>query len=246
MNLFKILFVSLLFFFGCSGDNNIDDNFGTVKLSLTNVPSSVACLKIVATNSVRSVEQSVALVSAAGGPGYVVDTSYLEGLPTGQVTLEASAYDVACDQITSTTIPTWKSFPLEEVVQIVEGVPYDWNLTMRPNGYVSPDVDWEGDNVSTVCSFSIPKWSSMLQDPQFIYTVSNCVVSVTSTQFWIEGTPTYVNNGVPGVGTLSYTQLCESDNCTYYFDFVCSGNSLTVNHTGTSSNIVTCNCPTDC
>lgn len=156
MNLFKILFISLLFFFGCSGDNNVYD-IGTVKLSLTNVPSSVACLKIAATNSVRSVERSVDLISAAGSPGYVADTSYLEGLPTGDVILSANAYNVICDQITLTTIPTWKSFPLQEVVQIVEGIPYDWNLTMNPNGYVSPDVDWKGDVneiPETPCNFS--------------------------------------------------------------------------------------------
>lgn len=245
MNLVKTLFVSLLFLFACSGSNQVDD-VGTVKLSLTNIPTSVACLKIIATNSVRSVERDVALVNAAGSPGYVVDTSYLVGLPTGDVTLEAAAYDVACEQVTLTTVPTWKSFPLIETVEITEGIPYDWNLTMRPNGYVSPDVDWEGDNVSTVCSFSIPKWSSMLQDPQFVYTVNNCTTSVTGTSFWIEGTPTYINNGIPGIGTLEYTKLCESDNCTYYFEFICSGTTLTINHTGTASNIISCNCSTNC
>jgi hypothetical protein len=119
-------------------------------LNLTNVPSEVQCLRITASNSVRTVERDIPLSTSTGGTGgvsNVADETPLEGLPTGDVTVSANAYNVICENVVSSTIPTWKSYPLTQVVEIVEGVPYAWELVLRPNGYVVPAVDWEGDEV---------------------------------------------------------------------------------------------------
>lgn len=144
MNKFINIVICLFLLIACgTSSQDMSDIVGSVTLALTNVPNDVTCLQIKATNSIRTVERDLTITNG------VVDDVNLEGLPTGQVTLEANAYNVACQNVISTTIPVWKSFPLTQVVTLEEGVPYSWNLVLRPNGYVAPSVDWQYDTVTS-------------------------------------------------------------------------------------------------
>lgn len=110
INKIKYLVALLLTLVACSGTNpTTNDDVGVISLNLTNVPSEVQCLRITASNSVRTVERDIPLSTSTGGTGgvsNVADETPLEGLPTGDVTVSANAYNVICANIVSTTIPT--------------------------------------------------------------------------------------------------------------------------------------------
>jgi len=140
MNKFIKMLVCALFAFSCSsGADNHDTMTGVVKLNVATAPSSVQCLRVSAVDSFRSITKNVDIVNG------VADPAPLEGLPTGDVTIGAQAYGVACSSVSSSTVATWLSYPITQVVQLVEGVPLEVDFVLRPNGDVTPSIDWQRD-----------------------------------------------------------------------------------------------------
>ena len=149
MKLFVCAFLAIGTVEACSSTPDVQDNLGVVQLNVTNVPTSVQCLKATAVDSVRTVVKDVPIVNG------VTDTTPLQGMPTGDVTIGAAAYDTACSNVTAYTVATWLSDPITQVVQLIQGQPYNLSFTLRPNGDVQPGVDWVSDTTTpTGCVFT--------------------------------------------------------------------------------------------
>ena len=90
MNKFVKALVCALFAFACSsGTGSPDSSTGVVQLNIAIAPTSVQCLRVTATNNIRTVVKDIDVVSG------VADPTPLEGLPTGDVTIGASAFGLS-------------------------------------------------------------------------------------------------------------------------------------------------------
>jgi hypothetical protein len=141
------LTLGLLFLFACSSEENLDRGRpslgGRILLTDIPVPGDVNCLVVTAFDSVRTVSIAIAASN-------ITSSLNLDGLPTGTVTIGVAAYDSICAVLTDSSIPTWLSDPKEQVVTLVEGVPFDFSITLRPNGVADAGLSWIPD-INGVC-----------------------------------------------------------------------------------------------
>ena len=138
-----ILGFALMSFAGCGDNQNGgESDTGQVALKIAQAPTDVHCLVVTAASASRTVQRDVDVT-----PGQSV-TAPLSGLPTGSVSLGATAYAEACSAVTSSSVPTWLSDPPTQTMTLVRGTVVPWTIVLRPNGEVSPTVDWEDDSTS--------------------------------------------------------------------------------------------------
>jgi len=121
----------------CSGSDQQTDEAGpgVAEIAITQVPSDVQCIQILAQGS-RSVEQRYSVTSGQSS------TLTMASLPVGTVQFSGSAYATACSNITGQT-PTYTAAPVSAAV--TAGTPASVALSMRRNGQASVAVDFEGD-----------------------------------------------------------------------------------------------------
>lgn len=111
---------------GCSsaaqGGGQADEaNIGSVNLSLNRVPTGAQCLRVDATG--LSPSPTFALTSGAQTTGLIVGK-----VPLGSVTINASAFDVACASI-GTSKPSWVADP--QTIAVAAGEVPKVELQMR-------------------------------------------------------------------------------------------------------------------
>ena len=98
---------------------------------------------------------------------------------------------------------------------------------------VQPDI---------VCNFTLPRWSTMVADPDFTWTVTGCTATFMWREHWAAGLGTN-----SGSGYVYSFEACESDHCAYYFDLYCSpGQQLSIYHNSTGTYSTPCVCPSSC
>ena len=90
-------------FFGCGGPAR--DQAASAQFDLKEPPAGAACVQLTIEGGAQVAKQSFNL--AAGTSGLTA-----AGLPTGPVAITGSAYNVACEAVTSQTKATWVVVPL--------------------------------------------------------------------------------------------------------------------------------------
>ena len=124
---------------GCSADgSDAEGDVGSAEIAITQVPSDVLCVRIVAEGS-RVRQQSFDVM-----PGQSSVLS-LNGLPAGTVTFSGAAFPATCSQMSP---PTYTADPVAALVQPPSIAQVA--LTMRRNGQASVSVDFETDGPSCV------------------------------------------------------------------------------------------------
>jgi|GEM_PF-139150 len=128
---------------GCSSDGAAPggaesfEDVGGIQVALSNVPSSVRCVRIAATGS----RSQTRLFSAESGSS----ASYsLTALPSGIVKVDGAAFSETCAEVTSSTAPRYVS----EAPVSVRVDPYEVGtvtLRMLVNGAISIGIDFERD-----------------------------------------------------------------------------------------------------
>lgn len=119
---------------GCSADgSDAEGDVGSAEIAITQVPSDVLCVRIVAQGS-RVRQQDFDVM-----PGQSSVLS-LSGLPAGAVTFSGAAFPAACSQMSP---PTYTADPVAALVQPPSIAQVA--LTMRRNGQASVSVDFETD-----------------------------------------------------------------------------------------------------
>lgn len=140
------LTVSISALVGCGGRAIVDEgapdelDVAQAMLQIARPPDDVQCLVVAAASASRTVQRRIDV--SPGQPVSVV----LSGLPTGSVSLGATAYPQSCSAVTSSSQPTWLSDPLTETMTLTRGVLTSWNPVLRPNGLVNATVSWEDDD----------------------------------------------------------------------------------------------------
>jgi hypothetical protein len=129
----SILALGLLAFGACQ-TTNVEGDVGVISVAITAAPTGVACLRVTVTGATGTASRTTALV-----PGMPTNGT-LSGLPLGQVTVKAEAFDTSCASLTSASIPTWLSDPVTLV--LTPGTPVAVTLTMQKAGQISVSVDW--------------------------------------------------------------------------------------------------------
>jgi hypothetical protein len=99
----------------------------------------VHCVAIQATGSGRTVTRNIDVT-----PGQSITTA-VTGLPTGTVSIGALAYAAACSAVNASSIPSWASDPVSQVITVTKGIQVPLNLVLRPSGSVIPTIDWQDD-----------------------------------------------------------------------------------------------------
>jgi type VI protein secretion system component Hcp len=114
-----------------SGGSGQDELPGKAVVALTGVPADVSCVQITAAGS-RTVTRSF---PAAAGANAMLP---IPGLPLGQVTFSAQAFDVACPAVNADSVPTWISdAPFIATVAVKPPVLVTLNLIHNGNATVS-------------------------------------------------------------------------------------------------------------
>src|SRR5262249_24110055 len=113
---------------GSSGDADLP---GKAVVALTGVPADVSCVQITAVGS-RTVTRS--FPATAGGNGMLP----MPGLPVGQVSFTAQAFDVACNAVGADSVPTWISdAPFVATIGVKPPVLVTLNLIHNGNATVA-------------------------------------------------------------------------------------------------------------
>lgn len=105
-----------------------------VILAIASVPADVACVRITAAGTGRTVAREIAVAS-----GEAVNESF-SGLPLGTVTFLAEAFPGTCQAVTKVTVPTWVSESMP--VSVVLGRMATVALTLHRNGRARVNVDF--------------------------------------------------------------------------------------------------------
>lgn len=122
-------------FTACSQKQQDGAAVGVVELSLEVVPLGVACVRVKAAGSGRTVERGYNVA-----PGLATALGTWTGVPIGAVTFTADAVGVPCSDASATTTPTHIADPVDATVVAGEVLPV--RLVMRRNGRVSLSVDF--------------------------------------------------------------------------------------------------------
>lgn len=118
---------------GCGSPSVESESTGIAQVALTQTPSDVNCLEILAKGS----RQVVKRFAVTPGTSPVFEMS---GLPVGQVEFSANAFSEMCSGATMRALPTWRSDPRFEMV--VAGALARVMLVMRRSGHASVSVDF--------------------------------------------------------------------------------------------------------
>jgi type VI secretion system secreted protein Hcp len=111
-----------------SGDADLP---GKAVIALTGVPADVSCVQITATGT-RTVTRT--FPATAGGNGMLP----MPGLPVGQVSFTAQAFDVACNAVGADSVPTWISdAPFVATIGVKPPVLVTLNLIHNGNATVA-------------------------------------------------------------------------------------------------------------
>jgi hypothetical protein len=113
--------------------DSVDGETGEVELAVTTIPSGVAALVIKTMSGLN--EANHCFNVTAGASAKVT----MPGLPAGQVTIVANAYNVACTP-SSSTAASWLSDPT--VVAVMAGGTVSARLVMRKAGKIDVTVDF--------------------------------------------------------------------------------------------------------
>jgi hypothetical protein len=119
---------------GCAHGEAQD--IGTVRVMLTQAPSTVRCLRMTVQGT-RMLTRSFDLAAGANAP---LD---LDGLPTGVVSFSGDAFDTGCARVAASASPSWISDVT--TVRIMPGAVASVALLMRRNGQADVSVDWAKD-----------------------------------------------------------------------------------------------------
>jgi alpha-tubulin suppressor-like RCC1 family protein len=116
------------------------ESLGEARIELTNVPTAVQCVEIVAAVSGPSgVETSSTLFPVS--PGASTASLAVGRLPLGSAAISGNAYALACTDTTlATTQPTWVSNTAQ--VNLIAGVTPKVSLTFRPNQPVNVSANF--------------------------------------------------------------------------------------------------------
>lgn len=106
-----------------------DEMLGEAQLSLTQVPSGVLCIRVVATGS-STVTTSLPVTAGSSTASLNVGR-----LPLGTTQFSASAFDVACASVTASTAPSWIADPASAVLR--PGVATTVSLAFHANNPVT-------------------------------------------------------------------------------------------------------------
>lgn len=136
---------------GCGdGEAELSDaNVGRVMLQIAQVPSDVHCLSLTVVGGSRTVTRNLTVT-----PGDTV-SAMVDGLPTGTVQLAAAAYALDCSAVTIASIADWLGDPASQTITVLTGTVQPVNVVLRPNGVITPNIDWQADvdaEVSSSCN----------------------------------------------------------------------------------------------
>lgn len=107
---------------------------GVISLAVASAPTGTACLKVTVEGASGSVQRTLAL--SPGNP----TTGTLSGLPLGEVSVEAQAFNSACSGLTASSVATWVSSPTSAL--LTPGTPVSVQLAMQKAGQIKVSVDW--------------------------------------------------------------------------------------------------------
>jgi hypothetical protein len=110
-----------------------------LSLAISNVPDDVACVRVKAVGSGRTVQREL-----EAEPGMPLQKSF-GGLPLGTVLMSAEAFVATCDAVTTSSIAQWVSE--EEPVSIVLGRLSSLTLTLHRNGRLKVGVDFADEPI---------------------------------------------------------------------------------------------------
>lgn len=126
-------------FAGCGAEPTPSPELtGEAEVALTNKPADVSCLRI----TVQGTRRDVRSFNLTGKAVF-----RLTGLPVGNDTFSAEAFQASCANVTSTAIPTWLSEPVTERVRA--GIVTHVALNMIHNGQGSVSVNFDEENAPT-------------------------------------------------------------------------------------------------
>ncbi len=144
--------------FGCGSANSEEsrdsnDNLASVELALTSsVPSGVQCIKVTVNVAGQTVNPAPITVST----GSQATNLSLGQLPAGAATFQASAYNIACASVTSSTTANWVADTA--TATLVPGYVSSISLNFKQNNNVTVSANFAGNvaEVSTSynCSFA--------------------------------------------------------------------------------------------
>jgi hypothetical protein len=117
-------------------DHTAANDIGVATVAIMSAPADVQCILLTATG-IRTVSSAFDVL-----PGQVTQLS-IAGLSLGNNAFFASAFPVACWQITPEMAPTWVSDPVTALVLASE--PASLTLVMRRNGRATVGVDFQDD-----------------------------------------------------------------------------------------------------
>jgi hypothetical protein len=130
------LSAAVLAVIGCSGEGDSEELIGRAEIAITQVPSDVRCIRLVATGS-RVSQQTFNVMS---GQSSILA---LNALPTGTVTFSGDAFNSPCNQVGAMSTPTYVADPVTAQVSLPAITQV--TLAMRRNGRASVSVDFETD-----------------------------------------------------------------------------------------------------
>jgi hypothetical protein len=125
---------------GCQGSQPPPEEVQAL-LVIPTVPPEVACVRITAAGTGRSVVRELGVSSGA------MITEAFSGLPLGTVAFKGEAFSAGCESVTKTTTPGWASEP--ETVAIVLGSQTTISLTLNRNGRAKVALEFNDEPVCT-------------------------------------------------------------------------------------------------
>ena len=137
---------------GCAGDTSAgrdEDAVGSAVVSLTEIPSDVACVRIDVGGATRSEHRNFDVMPGASSAELRMDR-----LPVGQVSVDVTAFDGACASVTDLSVPGWISDTL--AATIARGQVARLAVSMRRNGRSTLSVDFPADEVASGGSSTCP------------------------------------------------------------------------------------------
>lgn len=137
---------------GCAAapDSEESEDLGSAELSLVQVPSSVLCIRVVATGS-TTVTTNLSVTA-----GSSTASLNLGRLASGNTQFSAQAFDTACTSVGSTA-PSWISDPASAVIRA--GVATAVSLTFRPNNPVTVNANF----VANVGSVAVGRFATYVR-----------------------------------------------------------------------------------
>lgn len=139
----SLLAATLTFACGSESGGSPPENIGEARAAITQVPSDVLCVQIVAVATSQSVTRQF---DVTPGESSVLD---IKGLPLGTDTFQGSAFNAACSSVTGSTTPTWVGDDV--VATLAAGVIAEVKLVLRHNGEANVSVDFQGADAGVTC-----------------------------------------------------------------------------------------------